>query len=621
VRTAENSSDKENKVFVGMLPKTVCEPDLERMFQPFGEMSEIHLIKGPDGQFKGCAFIKFVGRDSARAAIDLMNNAVPEGSNRPLVVKFAESKNSRVQGGATAPQMLQHQAPYQYQAPYPGRSPVGFVGGGLRDALGGHNHGHYAEPPTFGYSPFGPGQAPGQPHYAPTIQHQHHQHHQHQHQHHMPQQRYGGGGGRPGIPQRGFEPSIGHSAGMYHDHSQHLYQQSAAYPPAPQQYGAPLGPSQYRPFVLGSQGSKDSGGYYKQLQQYQQQLLEQEHYGRGRPQQPGPAPGAGRPPSEDGDVAVATQKFAGAPATHNVGGSGGVRPPNPHFLNPAAGPSAPQAVPPAEAEMGDGGYGYDRPYGRSKPAPSRNPSALDIAQSALQHQLSLQEQQQLNWDESSQNMRPPEGPSGANLFIYHLPRDLTNADLATLFSPFGNLVSAKVFVDKKTSESKGFGFVSYEAVDSADAAISSMNGFQIGSKRLKVQHKRGMDHDRQGPGGGPPHLAMDGPGAQYRLQKVDTGPGYQYINTPAGIKSYNQLLQQAYQQQGGRGGPGGAGVPGGRLSPAESYGDYVPNEEHVDDRAFGDNGLQRAPYATQASSPPSGYAQGDSSDGLGMHMP
>jgi CUG-BP- and ETR3-like factor len=53
--------------------------------------------------------------------------------------------------------------------------------------------------------------------------------------------------------------------------------------------------------------------------------------------------------------------------------------------------------------------------------------------------------------------RPREGPSGANLFVYHLPHDLTDADLATAFNPFGSVISAKVYVDKYTGESKGFG--------------------------------------------------------------------------------------------------------------------------------------------------------------------
>mmetsp|Transcript_9697 Transcript_9697/g.36394 ORF Transcript_9697/g.36394 Transcript_9697/m.36394 type:complete len:455 (-) Transcript_9697:183-1547(-) len=86
--------------------------------------------------------------------------------------------------------------------------------------------------------------------------------------------------------------------------------------------------------------------------------------------------------------------------------------------------------------------------------------------------------------------RPPEGPAGANLFIYHLPHDVTDADLATVFSPCGNVISAKVYMDKETGESKGFGFVSYDSAEAAERAISRMNGFQIGSKRLKVQHKR-----------------------------------------------------------------------------------------------------------------------------------
>ncbi|XP_036340217.1 CUGBP Elav-like family member 2 isoform X1 [Rhagoletis pomonella] len=86
-----------------------------------------------------------------------------------------------------------------------------------------------------------------------------------------------------------------------------------------------------------------------------------------------------------------------------------------------------------------------------------------------------------------------EGPEGSNLFIYHLPQEFTDTDLASTFLPFGNVLSAKVFIDKQTNLSKCFGFVSYDNPHSASAAIQAMHGFHIGSKRLKVQHKRSKD--------------------------------------------------------------------------------------------------------------------------------
>ncbi|EEE63498.1 hypothetical protein OsJ_18314 [Oryza sativa Japonica Group] len=75
-----------------------------------------------------------------------------------------------------------------------------------------------------------------------------------------------------------------------------------------------------------------------------------------------------------------------------------------------------------------------------------------------------------------------EGPPGANLFIYHIPQEFGDQDLAGAFQGFGRVLSAKVFVDKATGLSKCFGFISYDSPASAQTAISMMNGYQLGER-------------------------------------------------------------------------------------------------------------------------------------------
>jgi RNA recognition motif-containing protein len=74
VKLADSETrDDQRKLFVGMLPKASTEEYLKQLFTPYGEVEDIYIMKHPDGQGKGCAFVKFAAASSATAAIAAMH--------------------------------------------------------------------------------------------------------------------------------------------------------------------------------------------------------------------------------------------------------------------------------------------------------------------------------------------------------------------------------------------------------------------------------------------------------------------------------------------------------------------------------------------------------------------
>lgn len=75
---------------------------------------------------------------------------------------------------------------------------------------------------------------------------------------------------------------------------------------------------------------------------------------------------------------------------------------------------------------------------------------------------------------------------GTKLYVGSLPFSLTEQELSQIFAPHGNVVSARVIIDKVSGRSKGFGFVEYDSEDSASKAIEVLNNSEVSGRKIIV---------------------------------------------------------------------------------------------------------------------------------------
>ena len=91
---------------------------------------------------------------------------------------------------------------------------------------------------------------------------------------------------------------------------------------------------------------------------------------------------------------------------------------------------------------------------------------------------------------------------GNKLYVGNLPYAVRDNDLQQQFGQFGNVVSAKVMMERDTGRSKGFGFVEMGSEAEAQAAINGLHGHDMGGRALVVNEARPMEPRPPRSGGG-----------------------------------------------------------------------------------------------------------------------
>ena len=79
------------------------------------------------------------------------------------------------------------------------------------------------------------------------------------------------------------------------------------------------------------------------------------------------------------------------------------------------------------------------------------------------------------------------------LFVGSLPWSVNDEKLKEAFEEHGNVVSAKIVMDRTTGRSRGFGFVEMGSADDAQKAIKALNDSELDGRNIVVNEAKSRD--------------------------------------------------------------------------------------------------------------------------------
>jgi RNA recognition motif-containing protein len=83
-----------------------------------------------------------------------------------------------------------------------------------------------------------------------------------------------------------------------------------------------------------------------------------------------------------------------------------------------------------------------------------------------------------------------------NIYVGNLSYGMSEDELRDAFAAYGEVSSVKILMDRETGRSRGFGFVEMPNKGEAEAAITQLNGKDVGGRALRINEARPKEQRR-----------------------------------------------------------------------------------------------------------------------------